>query len=208
LSFPLPFIFQKEAFMVDELLITKANKKSSAIEAIDRSWREQIRTIKENQFSLPFKGAYSAFIENDLFLVEGYNGPLVIDRLSYAGINYLLKTPITCCPFKVYGVYAANALFKRFASRPEIGFHYMGLTDSGHNICTGDIEYSNPDSLLLLQHTAAQIVAAFRTINLNSLGTVFLPDSYRELREIFAISEDYSKRVGRLLEQGLMEKIF
>ena len=43
-----------------------------------------------------------------------------------------------------------------FVSEPEIGFHYLGMSDKGHTICTGEIQYLNPESLGLLKEACSE----------------------------------------------------
>ncbi len=93
-------------------------------------------------------------------------------------------------------------------ARPEIGFHYLGLHNQGHAICTGDIHYSNPDSLGILREVSSKIIDSFRLINMESLGTVLLPNDYLELRAILANKEEDSKtKVEKLLKENLIEEI-
>jgi len=173
------------------------------------SWRSFVDDLKENIFRIPFKGSYQALVKDDSLFVEGYSGPLWIDKLYYQKSTYLLVTPVKYYPFKVYGVYDQRGNFEHFAAHPEMGFHYLGLTDKGHAICTGDIQYSNPESLLSLQEAARKIVSSFRLINLESLGTVLLPDEYAGLRDILQNKEEDIKiRFQKLLKEKLIEEIF
>lgn len=195
--------------MIDAKLITKARPKSEVIQTIDASWRSFVNDLKENIFRVPFKGSYQALIGDNSLFVEGYCGLLWIDKLYYQKKTYLLVTPVKYYPFKVYGVYDQRGSFEHFAAHPEIGFHYLGLTEKGHAICTGDIHYSNPDSLPALQEAARKIVCSFRLINLESLGTVLLPDEYAGLRDILQNKEeDVKVRFQKLLKGKLIEQIF
>lgn len=195
--------------MIDIKLIAKARPKSEVIHAIDASWRSFVNDLKENIFRIPFKGSYQALIEGNFFFVEGYSGLLLIDKLYYKQKTYLLVTPVKHYPFKVYGVYDQQGNFEHFAAYPEIGFHYLGLTAKGHAICTGDIQYSNPDSLSILQEAAKKIVSSFRLINLESLGTVLLPDEHEGLRNILQNKEEDIKiRFQKLVKEKLIEEIF
>lgn len=194
--------------MIDTKLINKARHKSEVIQAIDNSWRSFVNDLKVNIFRIPFKGSYQAFVEDDSMFVEGYSGLLWIDKLYYQSKTYLLKEPVKYYPFKVYGVYDQRGNFEHFSARPEIGFHYLGLTVKGHAICTGEIQYSNPESLLSLQEAARKIVSAFRLVNLESLGTVLLPDEYASLRDILQNKEEDIKiRFKKLLKEKLIEEI-
>ena len=194
--------------MIDTKLIAKAKPKSQLIETIDSSWRDFVDNLKNNVFKVPFKGAYQAFIDGDALLVEGYSGLLWIDKLYYQRKTYLLKEPVKYYPFKIYGAYDKSGNFEHFTSRPEMGFHYLGLTDKGHSICTGDIQYLNPDSFGALKEAAAKIINSFRLINLESLGTVLLPDNYAALKTILSNKEEDAKmRFGKLIKEKLIEEI-
>ena len=195
--------------MIDTKLITRAKDRSDVIRAIDESWRSFVNDLKENIFRIPFKGNYTALIEDNSLFVEAYSGQLLIDKLYYQKKTYLLSTPVKYHPFKVYGVYDQQGDFEHFSARPEMGFHYLGLTVKGHAICTGEIEYSNPVSLLSLQETARKIVDSFRLVNLESLGTVLLPDEYARIRDILQNKEeDVSTRFKKLVKEKLIEEIF
>ena len=194
--------------MIDTKLIAKAKPKSELIETIDSSWRDFVDNLKNNVFRVPFKGAYQAFVEEDALLVEGFCGLLWIDKLYYQRKTYLLKEPVKYYPFKIYGVYGERGSFTNFVTDPEIGFHYLGLSDKVHSICTGDIQYLNPESLGLLKEAAFKIIKAFRVINLESLGTVILPERYSSLKNIFSNKdEDAKHKFEKLLGQNLIEEI-
>lgn len=194
--------------MIDTKLIAKAKPKSQLIETIDSSWRDFVDNLKNNVFKVPFKGTYQAFVDGDALLVEGFCGLLWIDKLYYQRKTYLLKESVKYYPFKIYGAYDKSGNFEHFTSRPEMGFHYLGLTDKGHSICTGDIQYLNPDSFGALKEAAAKIINSFRLINLESLGTVLLPDNYAVLRTILSNKEEDAKmRFGKLIKEKLIEEI-
>ena len=194
--------------MIDEKLITKAKKKSSLLEQIDSSWREFVERLKEGTFSIPFKGEYNALVKEGNFFIEGYSGPLFIDKLYFNRKLYLLKTPVRYYPFKIYGSYDEQGSFLAFTAEPEIGFHYLGLTNTGHSICTGDIEYLNPDSLGLLKEACQKIVKSFRVVNLESIGTVMLPDMYSKLKDIVSKKEDDAKhKFDKLTKEKLITEI-
>lgn len=194
--------------MIDTELINKAKKKSGLIEQIDAAWREFVDRLKDNTSSIPFKGQYCCLVKEDSMFIEGYSGLLLIDKLYFNHKTYLLKIPVRYYPFKIYGVYDERGSFKNFVSEPEIGFHYLGLSDKGHSICTGDVQYLNPESLGLLKEAALKIIKAFRVINLESLGTVILPESYLNLKNIFSNKdEDARHRFEKLLGQNLIEEI-
>ena len=140
--------------------------------------------------------------------IEGYCGLLLIDKLYYAHKTYSLKTPVKYYPFRLYGVYDQRGSFEDFVSEPEIGFHYLGLSNNGHAICTGDIQYLNPESLGLLKEASQKIIKSFRMINLESLGTVILPEGYLSLKNILSNKDEDSKhKFEKLLNQNLIEPI-
>jgi len=126
---------------------------------------------------------------------------LLIDRLFYNRRNYLLKTPVMYFPFKIYGIYDQRGCFTGFGSEPEIGFHYLGMSDRGHSICTGEIRYITPESLGLLKEACLKIIKSLRVINLESLGTVILPERFLSLKNALA------DKVEKLLQQNLIEEI-
>ena len=194
--------------MIDEKLITKAKKKSGLIEKIDASWREFVERLKEGVFSVPFKGEYNALVKGATIFIEGYSGLLLIDRLYFKGKTYLLKTPVKYYPFKIYGAYDEKGSFMDFVAEPAIGFHYLGMTSQGHSICTGDIQYANPESLGLLKEVCEEIVKSFRVINLESLGNVMLPDSFLKLKTILANKEEDAKtKFDKLVKEKLITEI-
>jgi len=194
--------------MIDTQLVNKAKKKSGLIEKIDASWREFVDRLKDNTFSIPFKGEYSCLIKGNNMFVEGYSGLLLIDKLYYNHKTYLLKTSVKYYPFKIYGAYDQRGDFTDFVSEPEIGFHYLGLSNKGHTICTGEIQYLNPESLGLLKEACLKIVKSFRVINLESLGTVILPESFSDFKNILANKDEDSRRkFEKLLNQNLIEEI-
>lgn len=194
--------------MVDTKLIKQAKEKSEVIETIDSSWHDYVENLKEHIFTIPFKGSYNALIEDNSVLVEGYCGELLIDKLYYSHKTYILKNPVRHYPFRIYGVYESRGGFECFVARPEIGFHYLGMGHQGHPICTGYIQYSNPDSLDLLKEVSLKIIDSFRLINMESLGTVLLPENYVELKNIFSNKdEDSGTKVEKLLNENLIEEI-
>ena len=194
--------------MIDTLMVNKAKKKSGLIEQIDASWREFVDRLKDSTFSVPFKGEYSCLVKGSSMFIEGYSGPLLIDKLYFNHKTYLLKTPVKYYPFKIYGVYDERGSFSDFVSEPEIGFHYLGLSDKGHTICTGEIQYLNPKSLGLLKEASLKIIKSFRVINLESLGTVVLPEVYASLKDILSNkNEDSKHKFEKLFNQNLIEEI-
>ena len=194
--------------MIDEKLITKAKKKSSLLEHIDSSWREFVERFKEGTFSLPFKGEYNSMVKGSSLFIEGYSGLLLIDRLCFSHKMYSLNTPVRYYPFKIYGSYDATGSFMEFAAEPEIGFHYLGLSGEYHSICTGEIEYVNPESLGLLKEACQKIVKSFRVINLESIGTVLLPDRYLKLKAILENKEEEKqKKLSKLIKENLITEI-
>ena len=141
-------------------------------------------------------------------LVEGYSGLLLVDKLYYKHKTYFLKTPVKYCPFKIYGAYDESGSFTDFVSEPEMGFHYLGLSKKGHAICTGDIQYLNPESLGLLKEACLMIIKSLRVVNLESLGTVILPESYSRLTSILSEKDEDTKyKFEKLLNQNLIEEI-
>ena len=194
--------------MIDTELIVKAKKKSTLIEKIDASWREFTEGLKAGIFTVPFTGGYNCVIKEDDMLIEGYSGLLLIDKLYYSHKTYSLKTPIKYYPFKIYGIYDQGGCFIAFVSEPEIGFHYLGMSDKGHTICTGEIQYLNPESLGLLKEACLKIVKSFRVINLESLGTVILPERFSNLKDILSNKDkDVSCKFSELDNQNLIEPI-
>jgi len=194
--------------MIDTELIIKAKKKSTLIEKIDESWREFVQSLKQGIFTVPFTGGYNCMIKEDDMLIEGYSGLLLIDKLYYKHKTYYLKTPVKYYPFKIYGIYDQTGCFIAFVSEPEIGFHYLGMTDKGHTICTGEIQYLNPESLGLLKEACLKIIKSLRVINLESLGTVILPKVYSDLWNILSNKDkDVLCKFKELNEQGLIEPI-
>ena len=194
--------------MIDTMLIKKAKETSRTISAIDSSWRDFVENLKENIFTLPFKGSYSFLAENDSILVEGYCGLLMINKLYFNHKTYLLKKPIAHDSFRIYGVYDNSGRFSCFIADPEIGFHFLGMNHHGHAICTGDIEFTSPSSFDLLKEAAAKIMQSFKVINTSSLGKVILPKEYQVIADVFAKEDENMKtRVEKLLTQGLIESI-
>lgn len=194
--------------MIDIKLINQAQRTSEVIEIIDLSWRNYVRNLKEDVFTIPFKGNYNALIEENSVFVEGYCGLLLIDKVYFDHKTYFLKNPVKHHPFRIYGVYNNRGHFESFASRPEIGFHYSGMSGQGHPICTGDIEYLSPGSFDSLKEISLKIINSFRLINMDSLGTVILPDNYARLRTIFSNEQEELKtKFEKLLAEGLIEKI-
>jgi len=63
-------------------------------------------------------------------------------------------------------------------------------------------------SLDSLKEIADQIIRSFRVINMESLGTVLLPDEYAELRTVFDDRNISSAtKVEQLINAGLIETI-
>ena len=194
--------------MIDTRLINKAKETSRVISTIDSSWRTFVEDLKQNIFTLPFKGNYCFLTEDNTVLVESYCGTLVIDKLYYNHKTYLLKKAISHEPFRIYGVYDSRGRFSCFVARPEIGVHFLGMNNHGHSICTGEIQYTPPTSLNSLKEIAKRIIQSFRIINMESLGTVLLPKEHEQMADIIAKRDkNMSKRVDKLLTQGLIEPI-
>ena len=167
-----------------------------------------MQDLKENLFTVPFPGDYACLVKKSHMLIEGYSGLLHIDKLYFNHKNYFLKTPVIYYPFKIYGIYDQRGCFTGFGSEPEMGFHYLGMSDKGHAICTGEIQYLNPESLGLLKEACLKIIKSLRVINLESLGTVILPESYSSLTSILSEKdEDVKYKFEKLLNQNLIEEI-
>ncbi|MBU0506044.1 hypothetical protein KJ708_08645 [bacterium] len=194
--------------MIDTKLINKAKETSRVISAIDLSWRTFVENLKENIFTLPFKGNYSFRAENNSIYVEGYCGPLIINKLYFKHKTYLLKKTISHDPFRIYGVYDTRGRFDCFMARPEIGFHFLGMSHNGHSICTGEIQFTPPSSLDSLMEIAERIIQSFKIINIESIGTVIIPKEHEQLAGIINNrNESMQVRVEKLLTQGLIEPI-
>jgi len=194
--------------MIDVKLVSKAKEASSVINAIDLSWRNYVESLKETIVSLPFQGNYSFITEDSMVLVEGYCGLLLIDKLYFDHKTYLLKSPIRCDTVRIYGVYDNKGRFYCFMARPEIGFHFMGMNNNGHSICTGELEYTPPSSLDSLKEIAEIIIQSFRIINVESLGTVILPKEHDNFSSIIDNrDEGVEPRVKKLMKAGLIEPI-
>ena len=194
--------------MIDTKLINKAKESSLVISAIDSSWRAFVEELKENIFTLPFKGNYSFRAENNSIFIEGYCGSLMINKLYFDHKTYLLKNPISHDPFRIYGVYDNKGRFDCFMARPEIGFHFLGMSHNGHSICTGELEYTPPSSLDSLMEIAERIILSFKIINIESIGTVIIPKEHEQLAMIINNREESMRvRVEKLLTQGLIEPI-
>jgi hypothetical protein len=194
--------------MIDVKLVSKAKESSPVISAIDLSWRDYAESLKENIFTLPFKGNYSFIVEESSVLIEGYCGLLVIDRLYCNHKTYLLKTAIKQESFRILGMYDSRGRFDCFVARPEIGFHFMGMNNHGHSICTGDIEFTAPSSLDSLREISERIIQSFRLINMESLGAVILPKEHEKLKVVIDNrDEGIDTRVKKLLTEGLIEPI-
>jgi len=195
--------------MIDTKLIGRAKEKSKVIAEIDSSWRRFVASLKENTFVFPFQGEYSSLVKESSVLVEGYCGTLQTDRIYYNHKTYLLKTPVKCCSFKIYGAYSKRGSFERFFSIPEMGFHYLGMSGEAHAICTGYIQYANPDSLVALKEVCLKIISSLRLINLESLGTVILPEEHACLRNILSDKDtDSNTKFEKLVKENLIEEIF
>lgn len=196
--------------MIDEKLIHNAKPASKVIESIDDSWRQYVENIKGQTFKVPFKGDYRCCVKNDFFHVEAYVGPLVIDKLYDGHNTYLLKTPVKCGSFTVYGEYDQGGDFCDFVSEPEIGCHYLAMSnmDAGRKICTGDIQINNAslNSLEALKTTALEVIKSLRLINLTSLGAVILPEEYSALKSILSDkSQGKDMKTKSLLDAHLIE---
>lgn len=195
--------------MIDTVLINKAVEQSPVIRAVDYSWRNYLEALKSSLFTIPFPGEYKMQVDNHKLLVEGYHGSLIIDKLYYNRNTYLLKEPIEEQSFSIYGVYDSKGKFMSFTTEPVIGFHYLGLTNSGYTpVCVGDIQYTYPDIFELLKKACLKIAESFRLINMHSLGSVFLPDKYSELKEIFLNQDrDSYQKFEQLVSKNLIKEL-
>lgn len=192
--------------MIDVKLIQKAKPMSEEIASIDRSWREHMTKVEAAGFTLPFDGKYNAVIDENAILVEGYCGPLLIDRLTGNENTYLLSRPIRCDPFRVYGVWDKKRLFQYFTSKPVLGFHYLGLERNGvRTICTGDLEYTTPGDIASLQEVCSRMVRSFRVIYIDSLGNIFVPEEHGRIKEI--LQSRGCRSVSTLLEEKWIKEI-
>lgn len=195
--------------MIDTQLVAKAKKCSPALIAADSSWRGYVEQIRKNAFHLPFTGNYTLMIKDQQLLIEGYVGQVRIDKLHFCRRTYFLKQPVIYGPFRIFGVYDNQSEFKFFTAQPLIGFHYMGMDSDGiHSICTGDLQWLKPTSLEVLQQESSKIVNAFRLINMESLGQIFLPAGYEKLQEIFSNKEESLQvTFDKLKNENLIEEI-
>jgi len=198
--------------MIDEKLIHNAKPASKVIEEIDDSWRQYVENLKCQTFKLPFQGDYRCRVKNDFFHVEAYAGPLVIDKLCDGRDTYLLKTSIKHEFFTLYGEYDQTGDFCDFVSEPEIGCHYLAMSnmDAGRKICTGELQINNAslNSLEALKAIALEVVKSFRLINLTSLGTVILPEEHSALRDILSDkSKGTDMKTKSLIDAGLIEPL-
>jgi len=194
---------------IDQKLIKQAEGSSPAIAQIDISWKTYVRKVKENIFKLPFPGNYNARIINNYILIEGYNGPLLTDRVCDDSRTYILCNPIRCQDFRVFGFYNKSGQFQDFCSDPTIGAHYLSIIkDIGvRHMCVGDLEYKEPASFEMLQEVCKRIVESKRVIYLGSLGSVFLPDDMAVLKDILTNGNNTGFKIEQLLENELIEKI-
>lgn len=198
--------------MIDEKLIHNAKPASRIIEKIDDSWRQYVENLKDQTFKVPFKGDYRCCVRNDFFHVEAYVGPLVIDKLYDGHNTYLLKNPVKCESFTMYGEYDQSGDFCDFVSAPEIGCHYLAMSnmDVGRKICTGDLQVNNAslNSLEALKAMALEVVKSFKLINLTSLGTVILPEEHSALKDILSDkSKGPDMKTKNLLDANLIEPL-
>ena len=175
--------------MNDIKLIKTAAETSEVISSIDYAWRRYIDSIEHDTIVLPFNGVYNAIIRNGCILIEGYSGPLFINKVC-SDTTYVLKEPVICNNFKLYGVYDKNKNFDFFTSIPQIGVHYMSIDLDIElcPLCTGDLVYQAPQSFSALQQCCSEIIKLLKVIYLGSLGTtIILPKKkHFALRKILA----------------------
>ncbi len=192
--------------MIDTELINRSASISPQIKAIDESWNRYIEEIQDSMFHIPFRDNYTMILENNNTLIEAYSGKLIIDKLYFQHKIYLLTKPVIYDSFKIYGVYDSTGRFQYFISKPEIGFHYIGMTSHGRQICTGELTYKTPESYALLKETAQQLADVFRIINMESLGETVLPDEYQQLKNAFALRRESARAIFRKLDEERLIK--
>ncbi len=157
---------------------------------------------------LPFEGNYNITLKDNYLLIEGYNGTLLIDKLFGEKKTYFLLDPIYCSSYKIYAVYEKKGTFVCFISDPIIGFHYNGENNAGMKICTGDLVYKNPETLLEVKTISEQIINSFRIINTDSLGNIKIPEEYTILKTILTDTGiEMIERISRMSELGLIKPI-
>lgn len=194
--------------MIDAVLEKKARPVSPEIISIDDSWREYVEKIRAVLLRMPFQGKYNAVVDDETVLVEGYAGPLVINRLTGGGTTYALVEPIRCDPFRIYGVWDIKGCFDCFTSLPVLGFHYAGTTRNGAlRICTGDVDYVNPTDVDSLKEVCTKIAHSFTVIYIGSLGQIVVPKKHGRLKEILQSESTRGNQIAKLLEENLIREI-
>lgn len=177
-------MIEKGDAMIDVEMVKAAAIPSKAITAVDQSWREHVKRLKDSIVRLPFPGEYTAIIGTTYTLIEGYSGPLLVDRVADGRTTYLLKKPLRVEDYHVYAYYTKTGRFQGFVTRPVVGFHYVELNSDGdRKLCTGSLDYTAPTTIEAVHETCQCIIDSLRVIYLGSLGTVLVPYGYKGLKK-------------------------
>ena len=194
--------------MIDKELIKRALKPSDVIKRIEYSWNERFNVFKNNLKIIPF----CADKETEIECKINYN---VISVCGYSGVSetlfiteekgkmYALKSPIRYSPYKIYGEYNFNGNLCSFSSEPCFGAHYL----KGNELCLGHITYDTSKiktSYQYLTEVCNNVIKARRTINLSSLGTVYLPDNL-PIKRILVSDLSSSDKINRMLYENIIE---
>ena len=195
---------------MDQKLVEKASRRSLVIANIDDGWRMYAHYKRDNIVRLPFSGEYEARIFCSFIVIEGYKGKLVTDKVCDGGSTYLLVKPIECSTFRVFGAFSNTGMFDFFTSKPIIGAHYVEIEEETgmRMMCTGDVEHGNPTSFEELQIACKEVVEAKRVINLQSLGSTFLPRGFAIPKRILVnVNSSTRDKIRLMLEKGLIKPI-
>lgn len=170
--------------MIDTGMIAAAAAPSEIIAAVERSWRRHVTHLKASIVRLPFPGEYTAIIGTTYTLIEGYAGPLLIDRVADGKTTHLLKRPLRVKDYRIFAYYKKTGQFQGFTTRPVVGFHYVDMNQDGdRKLCTGNLEYTPPNSIETVREICQQIIHSLHVIYLGSLGSIFLPYGYKGLKD-------------------------
>lgn len=186
---------------IDVKLVEKAKPTNRIIEEIDFSWREYIKRDKQNIVKLPFKDTYNAIIKDEIILVEGYSGLLSIEKIFDGKDMYKIISPLRYFPYKIYGIFDKGGDFAGFTTDPLFGFHYHGEHLGGRTLCLGDLQFENPTSIEELELVCKEIIKLFRIVNMQSLGSMYFPDRYKQFKNLGEIG------VLDFVDSKLIEKI-
>lgn len=196
--------------LIDEVFLAKARAKSKVVQRVDGAWGRYMRTLEERVLALPFGGRYTAEVWGEHLRIEGYKGPLLINKLHCYRKTYRLTPPISHADYSIFAVYSTGGHLAGFGTEPLLGFHYLGASDYGRLICIGDLRYEPPNSLQELQVICQNILRMFRVININSLGST-LPSTSSTHRYLFEVLQmkdmDIEEKVRRLREEKVIEEI-